>query len=139
MKIINKVKNLFAGAGNSKKPPIEIKEKQQTTVDPQEEGFYLNQKAMQYEKDQDISNAIKYYELCIQSNFEGSHPYNRLAILYRKQKDYNNEIRVIEQAISIFTDIKSKGYREFELTEKINKFQDRLSKAKALREKQKGH
>ena len=94
---------------------------------------------MQYEKEQEISNAIKYYELCIQSNFEGSHPYNRLAILYRKQKDYNNEIRVIEQAISIFTDIKSKGYREFELTEKINKFQDRLSKAKALREKQKGH
>ena len=31
--------NLFAGAGNSKKPPIEIKEKQQTTVDPQEEGL----------------------------------------------------------------------------------------------------
>ena len=138
MKIINKVIDLFAGAGRSTKTPTEIKEKQQRTVDPQEKGFSLNQKAMQYEKDQDIPNAIKYYELCIQANFEGSYPYNRLAILYRKQKDYNNEIRVIEQAISIFTDIRSKGYRETELTQKINKFQDRLSKAKALRDKQKG-
>lgn len=96
-------------------------------------AFELNQKGMEFEKNKDIDNAIKYYELSIENNFEGTYPYDRLAILYRKKKDYCNEIRVIEKAIEIFENIQNQGHRDVSTT--INKFKDRLGKAQKLQQK----
>lgn len=49
-----------------------------------------------------IDEAIKVYEKSIISKLPMKHPYERLAILYRKKKDYENEIRVIKTAIEVF-------------------------------------
>ena len=102
-------------------------------VDYSDLGYELNKKGMEFEKNNDIDNAIKYYELSIENNFEGTYPYNRLTILYRKKKDYCNEIRVIESAIKIFENIQNQGNRD--VTTTINKFKDRLEKAKRLQQK----
>ena len=40
----------------------------------------------------DIDKAIVCYEENIKNEFASSHPYQRLAIIYRRKKDYVNEI-----------------------------------------------
>ena len=55
------------------------------------------------ERQGDYEQAIKLYEENIFDRFEGNHPYDRLAIYYRKLKDYDNEIRVLEAGIDVFT------------------------------------
>lgn len=54
------------------------------------------------EKEGMIDEAISVYEKSIIPQLTATHPYDRLMILYRKKKDYNNEIRVIKIAISVF-------------------------------------
>ena len=54
------------------------------------------------EKEGMIDEAINVYEKSIISRLPVKHPYERLAILYRKRKDYENEIRVIKIAIEVF-------------------------------------
>lgn len=49
-----------------------------------------------------VDEAIAVYEKCILSKIPATVPYDRLMILYRKKKDYENEIRVIKDAISVF-------------------------------------
>ena len=49
-----------------------------------------------------IDEAINVYEKSIVPQLPAKHPYERLAILYRKRKDYVNEIRVLTTAISVF-------------------------------------
>lgn len=38
----------------------------------------------------------------VNERFDGSFPYERLAMIYRKRKQYNEEIRVLEHAVSKF-------------------------------------
>lgn len=54
------------------------------------------------EKERMIDEAINVYEKAIIPQLPVKHPYERLVILYRKRKDYVNEIRVIKIAISVF-------------------------------------
>lgn len=54
------------------------------------------------EKEGMVNEAISVYEKAIIPQLPATHPYNRLMILYRKKKDYENEIRVIKIAISVF-------------------------------------
>lgn len=97
-----------------------------------EEGYKSNCKAMSYEKEKDIPNAIKYYEESISYNFDGNHPYDRLAILYRKVKDYDNEIRVLNKAIENFSLLQKTSTRG-DVSPKLNKFKERLAKAEQLK------
>lgn len=94
----------------------------------------INYKGMLYEKNGEIDKAIEQYESVISRNFVGSHPYNRLAILYRKRKQVDDEIRVLEKAIFVFQNIvyKYRGDR----SPKLQKFEERLEKAKRLKKKQ---
>lgn len=79
-----------------------------------------------------VDEAIALYEKCVSERFDGSYPYNRLAIIYRKRKDYDNEIRVLEQAIDIYShDISGDNT-------KLSKFQERLEKAKELKRRKDG-
>lgn len=93
-----------------------------------EREYELNEKGMEYESIGDIDNAIICYEENIKNEFAGSHPYRRLAIIYRRKKDYVNEIRVLEKALESYDD---KGYKG----KKYEEFQVRLIKAKLLRDK----
>lgn len=64
----------------------------------------LNNKGIAFEKAGDIDEAIKCYEENIADGCKGHHSYSRLVIIYRKQKKYDDEIRVINRAIEIFGD-----------------------------------
>lgn len=78
-----------------------------------------------YEKEGMISDAISTYEGLIErkNDFYSMDPFDRLLVLYRKQKDYENEKRICEIAISLFD------------TEE--KYKSRLVKINALIEKSK--
>jgi len=81
-----------------------------------------NNKGIELEKKGDIGSAIKLYEQNVADEFFGTHPYDRLTIIYRRKKQFDDEIRIIKRAIEIIGDIK---YRK------------RLEKAKILKEKYK--
>jgi len=81
-----------------------------------------NNKGIELEKKEDIENAIKLYEQNVADEFFGTHPYDRLAIIYRKRKQFDDEIRIIKKAIEIIGDAK---------------YKKRLEKAKILKEKYK--
>lgn len=51
-----------------------------------------------------LQKAIKEYERYVESKQDKDAPYKRLCILYRKANDYDNEVRVIETAIEVFSD-----------------------------------
>lgn len=91
-------------------------------------------KAMQYEKDGDLDNAIPLYEKCVAGRFLGNRPYDRLAIIYRKQKRYEDEKRVLLMAIDVFSqDAHSdQGDRK----PKLDRFKERLAKLEKLSKKQ---
>lgn len=74
----------------------------------------LNLRGIEYEKKGNIEEAIKVYEESIAMRSNGRHSYDRLAILYRKNKDKENEIRVLKVAVDVFG----------------NTYKERLEKAK---------
>lgn len=78
----------------------------------------------------DIKSAITFYEYNVKHRFDGNFPYDRLAIIYRKQKEYGKEIDVLKQAIDVFiNDVPtSRPDRE----KKIKGFNDRLQRADEL-------
>lgn len=79
-----------------------------------------------------IEDAIEEYEKNINENFEGNHPYDRLAILYRKNKDYENEIRVLKKGVKLFSEL-LKSSRRADLKPKLEKFKERLEKSMELK------
>ena len=62
----------------------------------------LNQKGKELEKEGKIEEAIAVYEENIKLEYPATHSYERLMVLYRKQKDKENAIRVIKLAIRVF-------------------------------------
>lgn len=84
----------------------------------------LNNRGIIYEKSGRISQAIKVYEECAALGYDATHAYDRLMILYRKAKDYNNEIRIIKRALEIF-----------KYPTLAKKYKERLDKAIALSKK----
>lgn len=78
-----------------------------------------NLKGQQLEKQGDVHSAIQLYEQNIAEEVDTPHPYNRLAIIYRKQKRFDDEIRVLEKAIQVY-----------KKPEKESKWKEQLSKAK---------
>jgi hypothetical protein len=67
------------------------------------------------------------YEENPREGFDGSHPYTRLAVIYKKQGRLEDEVRVLESTVAVFGKAK-KGVRE-DADPKLQKFRDRLEKA----------
>lgn len=63
----------------------------------------LNHKGISLEKEGKIEDAIKVYEENIAIGYPAKHSYNRLMIIYRRIKDYENEERIISKAIDVFS------------------------------------
>jgi len=61
-----------------------------------------NAEASEAEKNNDIKKATRLYEQNINENYADKLAFERLMIIYRKQKDYKNELRVIERGIHLF-------------------------------------
>ncbi len=66
-----------------------------------------------------LQKAINEYEKYLTAEKVKDMPYKRLAIIYRKNNDYDNEIRVLNKAIEVFSK---------EKPEKVDYFQKRLDK-----------
>jgi len=94
----------------------------------------INMNAVELEKKGKIEEAIKLYEQVIKNNFIGNGPYDRLAIIYRRKKQYDEEIRVLEKAIWVFKNVVSDVRPDKE--PKLKNFQERLNKAILLKEKE---
>jgi tetratricopeptide (TPR) repeat protein len=93
-----------------------------------------NIKGKELEKSGRINEAIELYEKNIAEEFDGNRPYDRLAIIYRKRKQYDEEIRVLEKAIAVF---ENKVHPDRpDKNKKLTRFKERLKKAKDLQMKQ---
>ena len=55
------------------------------------------------EKADELEKAIRLYEDLISMNYPDPFPYNRLMILYRKERRYKDELRVINAGINAIT------------------------------------
>ena len=90
-----------------------------------------NLKGIKLEKEGKIDKAIKLYEKNIEEEFDGSHPYTRLAIIYSKKGLLDDEIRVLKKAVWVFENVvyKERGDR----LQKLDKFKKRLEKANKKR------
>lgn len=101
--------------------------------EPLEEIDHLNNSSrlislgINLEKERMIDEAISVYEKAIIPKLPVKHPYERLAILYRKRKDYINEIRVLTDAISVF--MKENERRAGLVFDKDNSLHDMVMRA----------
>ena len=82
----------------------------------------LNNKGIALEKDGNIEEAITTYEECILIPYKAHHSYDRLLVLYRKRKDYENEKRVCLAAIERFPE--NDKYKE-----RLTKIEAKITKA----------
>lgn len=81
----------------------------------------LNNEGMRLEKQGNIDAAIAIYEQNISADcYPATHSFDRLMILYRKRKDYENERRVILKAIMLFPKIDKYSKRLNVVNAKLN-------------------
>lgn len=90
-----------------------------------------NLRGIKLEKSGRVDEAIRLYEENVKENFEGNHPYDRLAIIYRKRNLINEEIRVLEKAVWVFENIVFE--KRVDRLPKLEKFKKRLEKARELK------
>ena len=81
----------------------------------------------------DIELEIEDLEKLIRNNPANERVYNRLMILYRKQRNYKEELKVINRAIKTFEELFKKRQPHF--NKKIKAISTALSKAMGLTDK----
>jgi hypothetical protein len=91
-----------------------------------------NLRGIELEKAGKIAAAVALYEENLKEGFDGSHPYTRLAVIYKKQGRIEDEVRVLQSAVAVFGKA-AKGMRQ-DVDPKLQKFKDRLQKALKGRE-----
>ena len=96
-----------------------------------DEQVQRNLKGIKLEKLGRVDEALRLYEANVQEEFDGSHPYNRLAKIYRKRKQIDDEIRVLEKAIWVYENLVHKERDDRDL--KLAVFRSRLDKARQLK------
>jgi|SRR5215831_8248608 len=62
----------------------------------------LLQEASEAESNDELKKASKFYKEAIKKNPSMEYPYDRLMIIYRKQKNYSSELKLIEEGIKYF-------------------------------------
>ncbi|WP_199559929.1 hypothetical protein [Enterococcus sp. CR-Ec1] len=97
-----------------------------------EKSVENNLTGRELEKSGKIDEAIELYERNVSDRFEGNYPYDRLAIIYRKRRDYDNEIRVLRTAVEVFENNQS---MRKDISPKIDRFKKRLDTANKLKQK----
>jgi len=92
-------------------------------------GEQLTQ-AQKFEKANEIQNAITLYEQNINDGFLASLPYERLRIIYEKQKNYQSAIRVCKRYIEILQMV-SKFWSQYPNLRQIPKYQEIIKRLNA--------
>lgn len=81
------------------------------------------------EKEKDVDTAVKYYEKLVELEFEGSYPYDRLAVIYRKAKMQGEEARVLTRAIHVFENVPDE---RSDKVPKLARYRERLRKLETM-------
>jgi tetratricopeptide (TPR) repeat protein len=89
----------------------------------------LIKNAREAEKDGDMDLAIELYEKAIKQKPVLEQPYDRLMVLYRKEKEYNKEIKVINKGLDVFTETYDKKKAVFSGSGKIAQLSKAILKA----------
>jgi hypothetical protein len=87
-----------------------------------------NLKGIELEKAGRIDEAIYEYEANIKDEFVGSHPYERLRIIYTRLHRYDDAIRVCAQFILILKMLIEKGAPYNDTQVKVKKFEEHIRK-----------
>ncbi|WP_202081592.1 tetratricopeptide repeat protein [Caldalkalibacillus salinus] len=87
-----------------------------------------NLKGKELESQGKIDEAKELYLQNVNEGFEGNHPYDRLAIMFRKEKAYDKEIEVLEKAINVFE--KKVNKQRADRQPKLDRFKKRLEDVK---------
>ena len=82
-----------------------------------------------------LKQAAKYYESAIKDERADEFPYNRLMIIYRKQKLYKDELRVIKRGIKIFEDFYKRHSPKTRKGKKLSELSEVFMKASGLKDK----
>lgn len=85
------------------------------------------------ERANDIPTAIALYEGNLRDAFDGNFPYDRLAIIYRREDRLDEETRVLKRGIEVFS-----AYRgpRTDIAPKLVAFEKRLARAETLKSRQ---
>lgn len=94
-----------------------------------------NLKGIELEKAGQTEEAMLLYLENITEGFDGSHPYNRLAVYYRKRKEYEKEIEVLDAAINLYKTLIQKNSMRSDLHGKILDWENRKERALLLKSK----
>jgi tetratricopeptide (TPR) repeat protein len=86
--------------------------------------------AQNFEKTGEIQSAIALYEQNIRDGFLPSLPYERLRIIYEKQKDYHSAIRVCKRHIEILQMVNT-IWSQYPNIRQIPKYQEIIKKLNA--------
>ena len=98
---------------------------------------YLNniQLAAEEETKGNIDGAIKYYEEAIKDERADEMPYNRLMIIYRKEKKYKDELRVINKGIKVFSQFYKKTTAKTAKGKKLSDLSDAFMMSAGLKDR----
>jgi len=100
------------------------------TIPMPDDPVERNLRGIELEKQGLIENAILMYQRNVEESVSGTHPYMRLATIYRKRKAYDKEVEVLQRAISVYQHTVPKG--QVGRRKDMEAFRGRLEKAKAL-------
>jgi tetratricopeptide (TPR) repeat protein len=93
------------------------------------------QLAEEEEQKGNIDKAIQYYEDAIKDERADELPYNRLMILYRKEKKYKDELRIISKGIKVFTAFYKKSTSDRSKGKKLSDLSEAFMKSAGLKDK----
>ena len=85
--------------------------------------------ARQAELNENTDDAIKLYEQIIASDYTDQLAFERLMVIYRKRKQFKDELRVINKGIDIFTQLNKRQLEENISKKKNKKEIEKLSNA----------
>lgn len=90
-----------------------------------------NSKGIIAERSGDIDTAIKLYEENIADGYPATHSYSRLAIIYRKLERFEDELRILDRTIDVYS---KENDRRFYLACKMTSDQTILENLQIARE-----
>nr|WP_289039313.1 hypothetical protein [uncultured Allobacillus sp.] len=109
---------------------IEESEKKEELFQQQQQRLA---EAKQEEKAGNIEKAKEIYTELAYKGTEDVTPFLRLAILYRKEKNYDKEVEILDRGIYVFENEINK--ERLDRVKKLQQLEDRLEKAKELQQK----
>jgi len=92
-----------------------------------------NLRGIQLEAEGLVDNAIECYEANIRDGFDGNHPYDRLAVIFRRRRDADGEIRVLRRAVEVLERLESSPRSD--IAPKLEKFRQGLRRVLERSEK----